>query len=80
MATKDIQQAQRMVESAVAKRCPQLSTADRKRVVARILDEVARILNNGGQPGGIFRLENGKIQLTYLTVEEIGQQLLGEIR
>lgn len=80
MAGKEVQQAQRQVEAAVARRFPYVSKADHERITARILDHLTQILDNGGDPGGIILLSNGKAEIDFISIEEIGQQVLDEGR
>jgi hypothetical protein len=80
MVGKEVWQPQRQVEAAVARRFPHVSKADRERITARILDHVAQTLDNGGHPAGITLLSNGQAEINFISVEEIGQQVLDEGR
>jgi len=80
MAGKEVQQTQRQVEAAVARRFPHVSKADRERITARILDHVVQTLDNGGHPAGIILLSDGQAEINFISVEEIGRQVLNEGR
>jgi hypothetical protein len=78
MASKDIRQANQQVEAAVSLQFPQASKADRERIVAIALHYLAQTFSNGAYPARITPRENGKAELDYITIEEIGRRVLGE--
>jgi hypothetical protein len=80
MAGKEVQQAQRQVGAAVARRFPHVSKADQERITARVLDHLAQVLNNGGHPAGITLLPSGQAELDFISIEDIGQRVLDEGR